>query len=115
VARSTGPGSSTSSTDISSTSDTTRSTSATQSTDEQLTPTGRTSADQSPASAATAMAIRQALDSDETLAQENVQVTTKIVLQGTVESEEAKKRAEEVAKQAASNAQIDNQITVEKK
>jgi sporulation protein YlmC with PRC-barrel domain len=39
--------------------------------DEQLTPTGRTSAEQSPASGATAMAIRQALDSDATLAHED--------------------------------------------
>jgi osmotically-inducible protein OsmY len=59
------------------------------------------------------MAIRQALDSDATLAQENVQVTTKIVLQGTVQSEEAKKRVEELAKQAAGSAQIENQITVQ--
>ncbi len=61
------------------------------------------------------MAIRQAFDGDSKLAQENVQVTTKIVLQGTVQSEEAKQRAEELAKQAASNAQIDNQITVQQK
>jgi osmotically-inducible protein OsmY len=89
--------------------------STTQNTDEQLTPTGRSSADQSPASAATAMAIRQAFDGDSKLAQENVQVTTKIVLRGTVQSEEAKKRAEELAKEAASNAEIDNQITVQQK
>lgn len=61
------------------------------------------------------MAIRQAFDSDSKLAQENLQVTTKIVLQGTVQSEETKKHAEELAKQAASNAQIDNQITVQQK
>jgi len=59
------------------------------------------------------MAIRQALDSDATLAQENVQVTTKIVLQGTVQSEDAKKRVEELAKQTAGSAQIENQITVQ--
>src|SRR5690606_17875836 len=55
--------------------------------DEQLTPTGSTSADQSPASAVTAMSIRQALDNDPSLAKEDVQVTTKIVLRGTVESD----------------------------
>lgn len=87
----------------------------TQSSDQQLTPTGRTSFDQSPASSSTAMAIRQAIDSDSTLAQEDVQVTTKVVLRGSVESEEAKKRVEEMAKKAAGSAEIDNQITVKQK
>jgi osmotically-inducible protein OsmY len=61
------------------------------------------------------MAIRQALDNDSSLAKEDVQVTTKIVLRGSVETEEAKKRVEEIAKQAASTAEIDNQITVQPK
>jgi sporulation protein YlmC with PRC-barrel domain len=82
------------------------------STDDRLSPTGRTSADQNPASGATAMAIREALDNDATLAREDVQVTTKIVLRGSVQNEEAKKRVEELAKQAAGSAEIDNQITV---
>jgi hypothetical protein len=83
--------------------------------DEQLTPTGRTSAEQGPASAVSAMAIRHALDNDPTLAREDVRVKTKIVLEGTVQSEEAKKRVEDLVKQNASSAEIDNQITVEKK
>lgn len=83
--------------------------------DENLTPTGKTSADQNPASAATAMAIRQALDGDESVAREDVQVTTKIVLRGTVKSEEAKQKVEELARSAAHSAEIENQITVEKK
>jgi osmotically-inducible protein OsmY len=61
------------------------------------------------------MAIRQALDSDATLAHEDVQVTTKIVLHGSVKSEEAKSRIEELAKKAATNAEIDSQITVQNK
>ena len=81
-------------------------------TDEQLTPTGRTSAEQGPVSA---MAIRQALDGDATLARENVQVSTKIILQGTVQSEEAKQRAEELARQAAGSTEVDNQISVQPK
>jgi osmotically-inducible protein OsmY len=60
------------------------------------------------------MAIRQALDNDATLAKEDVQVTTKIVLRGSVENEEAKDRIEKLAKQAAKNAEIDNQIKVRK-
>jgi osmotically-inducible protein OsmY len=59
--------------------------------------------------------IRRALDGDASLARENVQVTTKIVLQGTVESEDAKRRVEELARQAAGSAEIDNQVTVQKK
>jgi len=58
------------------------------------------------------MAIRQALDNDPALAKEDVQVTTKILLRGSVESEEAKDRIEELAKKAAQNAEIDNQIKV---
>ena len=61
------------------------------------------------------MAIRQALDNDPTLARENVTVKTKVVLEGTVQSEEAKKRVEDLVKQNASSAEIDNQITVQKK
>jgi sporulation protein YlmC with PRC-barrel domain len=86
--------------------------STSQNTDEQLSPTGQTSAQQNPGSA---MAVRQALDGDPKFARENVQVTTKIVLQGTVESEEAKKRVEELAREAAGSAQVDNQITVQPK
>ena len=59
------------------------------------------------------MAIRQALDKDATLAREDVQVTTKIVLRGTVKSEDAKNRIAELAKKAANEAEIDNQITVQ--
>ena len=61
------------------------------------------------------MAIRQALDADPTLAREDVTVKTKIVLEGSVETEEAKKRVEEIVKQNAASAEIDNQITVQKK
>ena len=61
------------------------------------------------------MAIRQALDSESSLAKQDVQVTTKIVLRGSVDSEDAKKRVEEIAKQAASTAEIDNQIKVQSK
>jgi hypothetical protein len=42
-------------------------------------------------------------------------VTTKIVLHGSVKSEEAKSRIEELAKKAATNAEIDSQITVQNK
>ena len=80
-----------------------------------MTPTGRTSADQSPGSVVSAMAIRQALDNDPTLAREEVRVKTKILLEGTVQSEEAKKRVEDLVKQNASGTEIDNQITVQQK
>jgi sporulation protein YlmC with PRC-barrel domain/osmotically-inducible protein OsmY len=83
--------------------------------EENLTPTGQTSADQNPASAATASAIRQALDGEPSVARENVQVTTKVVLRGTVQSEEAKRKVEELAREAAGQSEIDNQITVETK
>ena len=59
------------------------------------------------------MAIRQALDADPSLAREDVTVKTKIVLECTVQSEEAKKRVEEIVKENAANAEIDNQITVQ--
>jgi sporulation protein YlmC with PRC-barrel domain len=85
------------------------------SSDEQLTPTGRTSNDQAPASLVAALAIRQALDSDPELAKQKVEVGTKIILRGTVESDEARKRVEEVVKQAAKDADVENQITVEAK
>ena len=81
-------------------------------TDENLTPTGKTSAEQNPATAATAMAIRQALDGDDKVAREDVQVSTKIVLQGTVSSDEAKARIEELARTAAGSAEIENKVTV---
>lgn len=61
------------------------------------------------------MAIRHALDQDEMLARENLQVSTKIVLRGSVKSEEAKQKVEELAKRAANNAEIDNQIAVQPK
>jgi len=59
------------------------------------------------------MAIRQALDNDPTLAREDVRVKTKIVLEGTVQSEEAKQRVEDLARQNAKGAELDNQITVQ--
>lgn len=82
------------------------------STDEQLTPTGRTSAVTESGESISAGSIRSALQQDTTLAQENVQVEAKIILRGTVSSEAMKTRAEDVARRAASNAEIDNQITV---
>ena len=81
--------------------------------DEQLTPTGRTSADQNSGSSVAALAIRQALDGDPEMAKQKVEVRTKILLRGTVASEEAKKRVEELARQAAKNAEVENHITVE--
>lgn len=82
------------------------------STDEQLTPTGRTSAVSGTSESISPSSIRDALKNDTTLAQENVQVETKIILRGTVSSEAMKSRAEDLARQAAGNAEIDNQITV---
>ena len=61
------------------------------------------------------MAIRHALDTDPELAREDVQVTSKIVLEGSVQSEDAKRRVEELAREAAGSTKIENQITVEKK
>lgn len=91
--------------------------------DENLTPTGQTSADQNPQGASgtlitTARAVRKALDDDATLARLNVQVTPengKLVLRGTVGSEELKSTIQEKAKRTVHATEIDNQLTVENK
>lgn len=85
------------------------------STDEQLAPTGRTKAVTEAGESISTGSIRSALHQDTTLAQENVQVEAKIILRGTVSSEAMKTRAEELARRAAHNAEIDNQITVSNK
>jgi sporulation protein YlmC with PRC-barrel domain len=95
--------------------------SARSSTDENLTPTGQTSADQNPKDAdpallTSARAIRKSLDEDDSLARLDVKVTPgqgKIMLRGKVADEKLKMSVEEKAKAAAQGALIDNQITVE--
>ena len=89
-------------------------------TDEQLSPTGRTSAEQTPQAdaglKASARIVRQALDQDIALAAANVQVMPengKLVLRGSVRDQQTKSNVDRAAKQAASDAQIDNQITIE--
>lgn len=95
--------------------------SATSSTELGTAPTGRTGSEREPSSISgdlttATSSIRSALQSDTSLAKENVQVSTsegKITLRGTVQSEEIKKRAEEVARRASQSAEIDNQLRVE--
>ena len=89
--------------------------------DENLTPTGQTSADQNPKNAdptllSSARAIRKSLDADDSLARLDVVVTPgpgKILLRGKVANEQLKSSIEQKAKAAAAGAAIDNQITVE--
>lgn len=62
-----------------------------------------------------AMAVRQALDKDQTLAKANVQVKpeNRIALRGTVASEQLRSTIERTAKEAAPGVQVDNHITVQ--
>ncbi len=89
-----------------------------------LTPTGRTSAGQNPYAGAdsslitASTAIRTALDGDDMLRSAGVRVIPgngKVVLRGTVSSDETKQKIEAAAKKAASDAQIENEIKVEQK
>lgn len=83
--------------------------------DEQLTPTGRNSVSAHQDLGTAAAAIRSALNSDQTLASEDVRVQEagkKIMLQGKVSSEDVKERIETLAKQAAGSAEIDNKLKV---
>ncbi len=86
-------------------------------TEPRTTPTGRASSEQPTTGGgltAVSSSIRTALQDDTSLA--NVRVSTadgKITLQGTVRSEEMKERAEEVARRASQNAEIENQIRVQ--
>ena len=85
-----------------------------------LTPTGRTSAEQTPAADAqlveAARAVRRALDDNSALATQKVQVTPegeKLILRGSVPDAQIKANIESTARDAASNAPIENQIRVE--
>jgi hypothetical protein len=87
---------------------------------ENLTPTGRTSADPYPVAAAgagnAAVAVRLALDQDESLRGVGVRVIPdqgRVALRGAVTSEQTKRRIEAVARKAADGAAITNEITVE--
>jgi trimeric autotransporter adhesin len=87
-----------------------------------LSPTGQTSADQTPAADASlisaAQSIRKALDNDSSLARADVQVTPengKILLRGKVSEESIKRSIEKKAKSAANGKDVDNEITVEQK
>ena len=101
-------------------------------TEPPLTPTGRPSAPapqavsqpravstpaqaQQDALAASAHAIRQAIDNDPVLTAENVHVmseTGRIVLRGAARNQSAKDGIEEAARRATPNVRIENQITV---
>ncbi len=90
--------------------------------DTQLTPTGATSADQSPDAKpeliSAAQQIRQALDRNEELSGENVQVKPegeKIVLRGSVTSDSLKEQVENLAKDSASQVEVDNQLEVKQR
>jgi sporulation protein YlmC with PRC-barrel domain len=87
--------------------------------DEDLSPTGATSADQYPSADSQMLSvsttIRTELDRDATLSREDVRVTPKddkIVLEGTVSSDDAKKQIEELAKRNAGETKIENKIKV---
>lgn len=62
-----------------------------------------------------AMAVRQALDRNPSLARANVQVVpeTRIRLHGTVQDEQTRSNIERTAKEAAPGLQVDNHITVQ--
>jgi sporulation protein YlmC with PRC-barrel domain len=87
----------------------------------QLTPTGPTTPAVPPTArvseslAASARAVRQAFDSDATLADANVQVTAEngnVVLRGTVRNPTIRDELERTAKRVAPAAPIDSQITI---
>lgn len=87
-----------------------------------LTPTGKTSADQTPAASPAlvqaAQGIRSALDQDAQLARAGVQVAPendRIVLRGSVADENIKKSIEAAAGKAGQGAKIDSQIAVKHK
>jgi osmotically-inducible protein OsmY len=88
-----------------------------------LTPTGRTSADQTPAGAdpalvSAALAVRKALDEDPSLRRLDVAVTPtngKLVLSGSVNSNQLKTTIETKAERAANGKTVDSQITVDAK
>lgn len=90
--------------------------------DSTLTPTGATSADQSPNAkpelVSAAQQIRQALDQNEQLSGQNVQVKPegeKIVLRGSVSSDALKDQVEDLAKGSANDVEVDNQIEVKQR
>jgi sporulation protein YlmC with PRC-barrel domain len=93
------------------------------STEPTLTPTGQTSADQMPANAdpalvSAALAIRKALDANPALARLDVSVMPqngKLMLRGSVATNQLKTSVEQTAEQAASGKEIDSQLTVETK
>jgi sporulation protein YlmC with PRC-barrel domain len=87
--------------------------------DESPSPTGRASQVQAPQRAMTesARAVRQALDNNAALARENIQVLAengRIVLQGSVHSEQVKEEIEAAARRAAPNGDVDSRITVQR-
>jgi sporulation protein YlmC with PRC-barrel domain len=90
--------------------------------DEQLTPTGRTSAEQNPYSnvapalESAARSARQALDQHDALARADIRVTPengRLILRGRVPSEKIRDQAVDAVKQAASGIKLDNQLTIE--
>ena len=90
-----------------------------QNTDENLTPTGRTSAEQNlnadPELVTAAQAIRKALDDDPSFARLDVRVTPesgKLHLRGTVQSDDLKRSIEEKAKEAAGSQEIKSELKV---
>jgi sporulation protein YlmC with PRC-barrel domain len=85
---------------------------------QSATPTGYTGSpftSANPPATAAAVAVRQALDQDQSLAKANVQVIpeNRIALRGTVESEQLRSNIERTAKEAAPGVQVDNHITVQ--
>lgn len=94
------------------------STDPTTSPDSALSPTGKTSSDQTPGSnnalITAAQAVRKALDEDETLSRAGVVITPedgKLVLRGAVTAEQ-KNAIEEKAERAATGQEIDSKLTV---
>lgn len=75
---------------------------------QQLTPTGRQSAD------AAAAAVQQALAQNPSLSAAGVQVVpeSRIVLRGSVENNEKKAEIEQAARQAAPGLRVDSELTV---
>lgn len=86
---------------------------------EQLSPTGRSNKEQAPeldvGLAESARTVRKALDQDAALSSANVQVlpeSGKLVLRGSVRDQDTKMSIERAARDAAVEATIENQITI---
>jgi sporulation protein YlmC with PRC-barrel domain len=93
--------------------------SAATSSGDSASPTGRSSAEQNPTMSAgmssAARAVREAIDRDPTLASANIRVVPqdeKLVLRGSVSTDELHDRAESVAERAANGVDVNNELSV---